>query len=76
MTASPSFRNSFDIVIPYDAPTATAIEAISSSLRMLKGILTDPPPRALVEALQPGGVRLRAYFWSPTRVVDWFQLLR
>ena len=75
MTASPSFRNSFDIVIPYEASTATAIEAISSCLRMLKGILTDPPPRALVEALEPGGVRLRAYFWSPTRGVDWIQLM-
>ena len=74
-TASPSFRNSFDIVISYEASTATAIEAISNSLRELKGILIDPPPRALVEALEPGGVRLRAYFWTPTHGVDWFQLM-
>ena len=40
-----------------------------------KGILADPPPRTLVEALEPGGVRLRAYFWSPTQGVDWFQLI-
>jgi small conductance mechanosensitive channel len=74
-TASPSFRNSFDVVIPYEASTAAAIEAISGALRGLKEILSDPPPRTLVEALEPGGVRLRAYFWSPTQRVDWFQLM-
>jgi small conductance mechanosensitive channel len=74
-TASPSFRNSFDVVIPYEASTATAIDAMSGALRGLKGALVDPPPRTLVEALEPGGVRLRAYFWTPTRGVDWFQLL-
>ena len=60
-TASPSFRNSFDVVIPYEASTETAIEAISGALRGLKGALAEPPPRTLVEALEPGGVRLRAY---------------
>jgi small conductance mechanosensitive channel len=74
-TASPSFRNSFDVVIPYEASTATAIDAMSGALRGLKGALVDPPPRTLVEALEPGGVRLRAYFWTPTRGVDWFQLM-
>ncbi len=74
-TASPTFRNSFDIVISYEASTAAAIEAIANSLRELKGILVDPPPRALVDALEPGGVRLRAYFWTPTHGVDWFQLM-
>ena len=74
-TASPSFRNSFDVVIPYEASTATAIDAMSGALRGLKGALVDPTPRTLVEALEPGGVRLRAYFWTPTRGVDWFQLM-
>ena len=74
-TASPSFRTRFDVVIPYAASTAAAIEAISGSLRDLKGILADPPPRTLVDALEPGGVRLRAYFWTPTQGVDWFQLM-
>ena len=36
-TASPSFRNSFDVVIPYESSTATAIDAISGALRGLKG---------------------------------------
>ena len=76
-TASPSFRNSFDVVIPYEASTATAARrtSLGCPARRLKGILADPPPRALVEALEPGGVRLRAYFWSPTQGVDWFQLM-
>ena len=74
-TASPSFRNSFDVVVPYEASTGAAIDAISGALRGLKGVLAEPPPRTLVEALEPGGVRLRAYFWTPTQGVDWFQLM-
>ena len=74
-TASPSFRTGFDVVIPYAASTIAAIEAISGSLRDLKGILNDPPPRTLVDALEPGGVRLKVYFWTPTQGVDWFQLM-
>ncbi len=49
-TASPSFRNSFDVVIPNDASIVDAIDAINRALKELKGILADPPPRALVEA--------------------------
>ena len=74
-TASPSFRTTFDVVIPNEASTAAAIEAINRALRATKGILNDPPPRTLVEALESGGVRLRADFWTPTHNIDWFQLL-
>jgi small conductance mechanosensitive channel len=74
-TASPSFRNSFDVVIPNEASTAVAIEQIATALRNQKGVLADPAPRALVEALEPGGVRLRVYLWSPTHGVDWSQLM-
>jgi small conductance mechanosensitive channel len=74
-TASPSSRNSFDVVIPNDASIVDAIEAINRALRELNGILQDPPPRALVEALEPDGVKIRTYLWAPTRNVDWFQLL-
>jgi small conductance mechanosensitive channel len=31
-------------------------------------------PGSRPTTLEPGGVRIRAYFWSPTRGVDWFQL--
>ena len=74
-TASPSFRNSFDVVIPNEASTADAIDAVNRALKEQKGILADPPPRALVEALEPDGVRIRADFWAPTQNVDWFLLL-
>jgi small-conductance mechanosensitive channel len=73
-TASPSFRNGFDVVIPPEASTADAIAAITRALKEQDGILPDPPPRAVVADLEPGGVRLRAYFWSPTRAVDLIQL--
>jgi len=73
-TASPSFRHSFDVMIPHEASTNTAIDAIDLALSDQKSILRDPPPCALVEALEPGGVRIRAYFWSSTRGVDWSQL--
>jgi small conductance mechanosensitive channel len=74
-TASPSFRNSFDVVIPNDASVVDAIEAINRALKSLNGILHDPPPRALVEALEPDGVRIRAYLWAPSQNADWFALL-
>jgi small-conductance mechanosensitive channel len=73
-TASPSFRNRFDVVIPPEASTADGIAAITRALSEQDGILPDPPPRAVIEDLEPGGVRLRAYFWSPTRGVDQIQL--
>jgi hypothetical protein len=62
------------VVIPNEASTADAIDALNRAMREQPGVLTDPPPRALVEALEPGGVRIRAYFWSPTQNIDWFQL--
>jgi small-conductance mechanosensitive channel len=73
-SASPSFRHSFDVLIPPEASTAAAIAAIANTLREQDGILPDPPPRAVVDDLEPGGVRLRAYFWSPTQGVDLIQL--
>ncbi len=63
-TASPNFRNNFDVAIPLEASTAAAIDAINRALRETQGILSEPPPRTLVEAIEPGGVRLRADFWN------------
>lgn len=73
-TASPSFRGSFDVIVPYEASTAAALEAVDKALGEVNGIMADPPARALVEALEPGGVRLRTYYWTPVRGVDWFQV--
>ncbi len=74
-TASPSFRTNFDVVIPIESSTAAAMDAIDRALRNTKGILADPQPRTLVEAIEPGGIRLRADFWTPTHDIDWFQLI-
>ncbi len=70
-TASPSYRVSFDVTVPYEASTAAAVDAMTAALRRADGVLHDPPPRALVEALEPGGVRLRAYYWVAVQGSDW-----
>lgn len=62
------------MVIPYEVSTAGALEAMTQALRSQEGLLAEPPPRALVEALEVAGVRLRAYFWMPARGVDGFKL--
>ncbi|HWE39924.1 MAG TPA: mechanosensitive ion channel family protein [Isosphaeraceae bacterium] len=74
-SASPSSRSSFDVVVPLESSVADAIASIDEALRSQPEVLADPPPRALVEAIEPGGVRLRAYFWAPTRGVDSLRLL-
>ena len=74
-TASSSVRGSFDVVIPWDASIATATEAITKALCAHEGFEEDPPPRTLVEAVEPGGIRLRSYFWFPARGVDRLKLL-
>jgi len=73
-TASPSYRGTFDVVIPYAASTADAVSATSAALRAVDGVLPDPPARALIEELEAGGVRLRMYYWVPVQGVDWFKL--
>jgi small conductance mechanosensitive channel len=73
-SASASVRGSFDVIVPYEVSTAAAMEAITPALRGQEGILAEPPPRALVEALETSGVRLRVYFWLPAQGVDGFQL--
>jgi small-conductance mechanosensitive channel len=74
-SASASTRGSFDVIIPYEVSTAAAQEAINRALREQEEVLADPPPRALVEALETTGVRLRTYFWTPTQGVDGLKLL-
>jgi small-conductance mechanosensitive channel len=73
-SASASARGNFDVLIPYEVSTATALEAMTRALREQEGILPEPPARALVEALEAGGVRLRASFWMPRQGVDGDQL--
>lgn len=69
-TASSSVRGTFDVLLTYDASIAAAQEAIASALNEHETILAEPQPRALVESLETGGVRLRVHYWYPTRDVD------
>lgn len=73
-SASPSSRGSFDVLIPYEASTATALEVMTRALREQEGVLADPPARALVQDLEATGVRLRTYYWVPGQGVDGFKL--
>ncbi len=57
-------------MIPYEASTAEAIEAINQALQSTEGLLQEPTPRTLVKALEPNGVHLRATYWLPTRGID------
>ncbi len=74
-TASASTRSTYQLVIPYEASTAAALEAITESLQGLDGVLENPPARALVESLEPNGVKLQAYFWAPSQGIDGLKLL-
>ncbi len=74
-TASSSVRGSFDVVVPWSASVATATSAINEALRSHEGFEEEPPPRTLVEGLEPAGIRLRAYFWFPAQGVDRWKLL-
>jgi small-conductance mechanosensitive channel len=74
-TASTTVRGTFDVLIPWDASIATAAGAITKALRAHEGFEEEPPPRTLVEAIEPGGIRLRSYFWFPARGVDRGKLL-
>lgn len=70
-----STRATFDVVVPYDVSTAAAQDAVDRALGGHDGILEEPAPRTLVESLEPDGLRLRAYFWTPSRGVDGFKVM-
>jgi small conductance mechanosensitive channel len=74
-SASTNVRGSFDVIVPWNASIATATEAITKALREHEGFEEDPPPRTLLEAIEPGGIRLRSFFWFPARGVDRGKLL-
>ena len=69
-SASSAIRASFDVLIPWESSVATATEAIAGALRAHEGFEESPSPRTLVEAIEPAGIRLRSYFWFPSRGMD------
>ena len=74
-SASTNMRESFDVIVPWNASIATVSEAITKALREHDGFDDDPPPRTLLEAIEPGGIRLRSFFWFPAKGVDRWKLL-
>jgi small-conductance mechanosensitive channel len=74
-TASKSVRRSFDVIVPWNASVATATAAVTKALSEHEGLEEDPRPRTLLEAIEPGGIRLRSYFWFPARGIDRWKLL-
>jgi len=69
-STSPSTLGSIEVVIPYHSSTAEALESITDALRSADGLLKEPPPRSLVQGLEPGGVRIRASYWMPSKGID------
>jgi len=67
---TPSVLGTLEVTIPYEISTAEAVEAINEALRTTDGVLGEPTPRALVQALEPGGVRLKAAYWMPSKGWD------
>ena len=74
-SASSTAQGTFDVLIPYEASTTAAIAAIAQAISDQEGVLRDPPPRVLVEAMETNGIRLRAYYWVPVEGVDGLKLL-
>ncbi len=69
-STTPSSLGSIDVMVPYEASTAEALEAINGVLQSAEGLLQEPTPRALVQALETNGVHLRATYWMPTKGID------
>ena len=65
-----STLGSIEVLVPYESSTAAALEAITQALCSSDALLAEPKPRALVQALEVNGVRLKATFWMPTRGQD------
>lgn len=74
-SASDAVLNTFDVLIDPAASIVAAQRAVGSALTGHEGVLDSPEARVLVEALEPIGVRLRAYFWLPNRGVDGLKIL-
>ena len=74
-SASPTSQGTFDVLIPYEASTTAAMTAMMQAISDHEGVLPDPPPRVLVEALETNGIRLRAYYWVPVEGIDGLKLL-
>lgn len=69
-SVTPTSLGTIDVMVPYESSTAEALGAINEALQSTEGLLQEPTPRALVQALEPNGVRLRASFWFSSKGLD------
>ena len=69
-SATPTSLGTIDVMIPYEASTAEALEVMNEALQSTDGLLQEPTPRALVQSLETNGVHLRATYWLPTKGID------
>jgi small-conductance mechanosensitive channel len=69
-SATPTSLGTIDVMVPYEASTAEALEVINEALQSTEGLLQEPTPRALVQALETNGVHLRASYWFPSKGID------
>lgn len=69
-SATPSTLGTLDLMIPYEASTAEALEAINDALQSTEGLIREPTPRALVFALESAGIQLRVTYWMPSKGID------
>ncbi|WP_435008867.1 mechanosensitive ion channel domain-containing protein [Tundrisphaera lichenicola] len=70
LSSTPNTLGTIEVMVPYEASIAEALQAINQALESMEGLLKTPSPRALVQALEVGGVRLKATYWMPTRGID------
>ena len=63
-TAFPHRRSEYDVGIGYGDDIARARELILEAIRSVDGVLTDPPPEAIVMALASSSVNIRARWWT------------
>ena len=69
-SATTTSLGTVDVMIPYEASTAEALEVINEALQSTDGLLQEPTPRALVQSLETNGVHLRATYWMPSKGLD------
>ena len=67
---TPSTLGAIEVVVPFESSTASALEAINTVLQPTDGVLGEPTPRALVQALEGDSVRIKATYWMPSKGLD------
>lgn len=65
-TANPNTRGSFIVGIGYDVEIAQAKQLALRILEEHPGVVDDPAPQVLVDALASSTVNLKLYFWVDT----------